>query len=50
LAREDGAPNFLGLPPATTAEQRHQYADIAREYDEAVDQPALLRAIACSAL
>ena len=43
LAREDGAPNFLGLPPATTAEQRHQYADIAREYDEAVDQPALLR-------
>jgi MGT family glycosyltransferase len=43
LAREDGAPNFLGLPPATTAEQRHQYADIAREFDEAVDQPALLR-------
>ena len=43
LAREDGAPNFLGLPPATTEEQRHQYADIAREYDAAVDQPALLR-------
>jgi MGT family glycosyltransferase len=43
LAREDGAPNFLGLPPATTEEQRHQYADIAREFDEAVDQPALLR-------
>src|SRR5208282_5693053 len=43
LAREDGAPNFLGLPPATTEEQRHQYADIARDYDEAVDQPALLR-------
>jgi MGT family glycosyltransferase len=43
LAREDGAPNFLGLPPATTEEQRHQYSDIAREYDEAVDQPALLR-------
>jgi MGT family glycosyltransferase len=43
LAREDGAPNFLGLPPATTKEQRHQYADIAREFDEAVDQPALLR-------
>src|SRR5271163_1597023 len=42
LAREDGAPNFLGLPPATTEEQRHQYADIAREYDEAVDQPWLL--------
>src|SRR5215813_8244752 len=43
LAREDGAPNFLGLPPATTEEQRRQYADIAREFDEAVDQPALVR-------
>jgi hypothetical protein len=42
LGREDGAPNFLGLPPATTDEQRHQYLDIAREYDEAVDQPSLL--------
>ena len=42
LGREDGAPNFLGLPPATTDEQRHQYVDIAREYDEAVDQPSLL--------
>jgi hypothetical protein len=40
LAREDGAPNVLGLPPATTEEQRHQYAG---EYDEAVDQPSLLR-------
>ena len=43
LAREDGAPNFLGLPPATTQEQRDRYADIAREFDETVDQPALLR-------
>jgi MGT family glycosyltransferase len=43
MAREDGAPNFLGLPPAATEEQRHQYAEIAREYDEAVDQPSLLR-------
>jgi UDP:flavonoid glycosyltransferase YjiC (YdhE family) len=43
MAREDGAPNFLGLSPATTEEQRHQYAAIAREYDEAVDQPVLLR-------
>jgi hypothetical protein len=32
----------LGLPPATTDEQRYQYVDIAREYDEAVDQPSLL--------
>jgi len=42
LAREDGAPNFLGLPPGTSEEQRRQYADIARTYDEAVDQPSLL--------
>jgi len=43
LAREDGAPNFLGLPPAKTEEQRLQYAAIAREYDEAVDAPVLTR-------
>jgi UDP:flavonoid glycosyltransferase YjiC (YdhE family) len=43
LAREDGAPNFLGLPPATTEEQRRQYADLAREFNEVVDQPALVR-------
>ncbi len=43
LAREDGAPNFLGLPPATTEEQRRQYAEKAREFDETVDQPALVR-------
>src|SRR5262249_33210216 len=41
LAREDGAPNFLGLPPATTEEQRHEYAAVAREFDEAVDQPVI---------
>ena len=38
-AREDGAPNFLGLPPATSAE----YAAITQEYDGAVDQPVLRR-------
>ncbi|OAE99680.1 UDP-glucosyltransferase [Bradyrhizobium centrolobii] len=42
-AREDGAPNFLGLPPATTAEQRAEYAAIARENDAALDQPVLRR-------
>ena len=42
-ARDDGAPIFLGLPPATTAKQRAEYAGIAREYDEAVDQPVLRR-------
>jgi MGT family glycosyltransferase len=43
LAREDGAPNFLGLPPAKTAEQLAEYAAIARQYDGAVDQPVLRR-------
>jgi UDP:flavonoid glycosyltransferase YjiC (YdhE family) len=41
--REDGAPMFLGLPPATTPEQRDKYAVIAQEYDEAVDRPVGLR-------
>jgi MGT family glycosyltransferase len=40
-AREDGAPNFLGLPPATTAEQREEYAARAQEYDEALDRPVI---------
>lgn len=39
--REDGAPNFLGLPPATTAQQRAEYAAKAEEYDEAVDRPVI---------
>jgi MGT family glycosyltransferase len=42
-AREDGAPNFLGLPPATTAEQREEYATVARDYDEAFDRPVIHR-------
>jgi MGT family glycosyltransferase len=42
-AREDGAPNFLGLPPATTAEQRTEYAAVAREYDDALDRPVIHR-------
>lgn len=42
-ARDDGAPNFRGLPPATTTEQEQQYAVLAREFDEAVDQPVLFR-------
>jgi MGT family glycosyltransferase len=39
--REDGAPNFLGLPPATTAEQRAEYAAKAKEIDEALDGPVI---------
>lgn len=42
-ARDDGAPNFLGLPPAKNDEERDQYAAMARDYDAAVDQPVSLR-------
>jgi UDP:flavonoid glycosyltransferase YjiC (YdhE family) len=37
--REDGAPHFLGLAPATTQAQRREYAAIAREHDNLVNQP-----------
>jgi MGT family glycosyltransferase len=39
--RDDRAPNFLGLSPAASDEQRQQYAVIAGEYDANVDQPVL---------
>jgi MGT family glycosyltransferase len=38
-SRADDAPNFLGLPYATTAAERDRYAAIAKEYDEVVNQP-----------
>jgi MGT family glycosyltransferase len=41
--REDGAPLFLGLPPATTPKQRAEYAALARDNHEAVDRPVGLR-------
>jgi len=34
--RDDGAPHFLGLPPATTDAERTQYAVIAEEGQEPV--------------
>jgi UDP:flavonoid glycosyltransferase YjiC (YdhE family) len=37
--REDGAPHFIGLPPATTKEQRDEYAAIASEHDRLIYQP-----------
>jgi UDP:flavonoid glycosyltransferase YjiC (YdhE family) len=37
--REDGAPHFIGLPPATTKQQRDDYAAIYREHDRLVYQP-----------
>ena len=41
--REDGAPLFLGLPPATTPKQRAEYATVARGFHEVVDGPVGLR-------
>jgi MGT family glycosyltransferase len=41
--RADGAPLFLGLPPATTPKQRAEYAALARDYHEVVDRPVGLR-------
>jgi Erythromycin biosynthesis protein CIII-like, C-terminal domain len=37
--REDGAPHFLGLAPATTQAQHREYAAIAREHDNLVNRP-----------
>src|SRR5260370_36776455 len=34
--REDGAPYFAGLPPATTSEQLKEYAAIAQEHDRII--------------
>jgi UDP:flavonoid glycosyltransferase YjiC (YdhE family) len=42
--RDDGAPNFAGLPPATSETQRREYAAIARERDMALEQPNVSRA------
>ena len=41
--RDDGAPLFLGLPPATTPKQRAEHAAVARDYHEAVDRPVGFR-------
>ena len=37
--REDGAPHFVGLPPATTKQQCDHYATMYREHDRIVYQP-----------
>jgi MGT family glycosyltransferase len=37
--REDGAPHFAGLPPATTKKQRDDYAAIYREHERLIYQP-----------
>jgi UDP:flavonoid glycosyltransferase YjiC (YdhE family) len=47
--REDGAPTFAGLPPATTRAQLDEYAAIAQEHDRVVDQPVARRLNRCLA-
>jgi len=41
--REDKAPLFMGLPPATSSAQFKEYEAIAEVYDARVDQPSLRR-------
>jgi UDP:flavonoid glycosyltransferase YjiC (YdhE family) len=41
--REDGAPHFAGLPPATTQAQLNQYAAISQEHDKVINQPLARR-------
>jgi hypothetical protein len=39
--RNDGAPHFLGLPPATSPAELEQYAAIAAEYERLTNGPAV---------
>ena len=41
--REDEAPHFAGLPPATTQAQLQEYAAISQEHDRIVNQPLARR-------
>jgi len=45
--REDGAPHFVGLRPATNEAERDECAAIAREYDRILEQPVSLRLNRC---
>lgn len=42
-SRDDGAPHYIGLPPATSQAQRKRYAAIAREHDRVVYGPLTAR-------
>ena len=37
--RDDGAPHFAGLPPASSAAQREKYAAISKEHDKLIYDP-----------
>jgi MGT family glycosyltransferase len=45
--REDGAPEFLGLPPAVTQAERDACAAITQEHDNVVNQPLARRLNRC---
>jgi MGT family glycosyltransferase len=45
--REDGAPDFLGLPPAATPAQLEEYAAVAHEHERIVHQPLARRLNRC---
>jgi MGT family glycosyltransferase len=48
--RDDGAPEFLGLTPATTLAERGKYAALAEEHDNVVNQPLARRLKHCLAI
>jgi MGT family glycosyltransferase len=48
--REDGAPEFLGLTPATTRAEREEYAGITLEHDRVFNQPLARRLNHCLAI
>jgi hypothetical protein len=41
--RDDGAPHFLGLPPAASPAELERYAAIAQEYERLTNGPAVLQ-------
>jgi MGT family glycosyltransferase len=41
--RDDGAPHFLGLPPATSIAELERYAVIAEEFEQRTNGPAVAR-------
>jgi MGT family glycosyltransferase len=41
--RADGAPHFVGLPPATTAAQLKEYAATSRKHDRIINRPVARR-------
>jgi MGT family glycosyltransferase len=49
IPRDDGAPNFTGLPPADNDVQREEYAARAQEHEQTVSRPLRLYLNECLA-